>query len=123
EGRHADDGIRPRKTLAEIEHGDRSRQRLELGNHPPVVGVTAGRGRQIARNGKNERANHGKFASQKARAHGGSAIVTRIAASPAPSRPSAPLRTASARQSNTCLVRNSVVVLRPANSSRSSRLR
>ena len=63
ESLRADSGIWPWKTLAEIEHRDRSRQPLELGNHPPVVGVTAGRGRQIARNGKNERASHCKFAS------------------------------------------------------------
>src|SRR6476660_1156359 len=113
---------RQRKTVAEIDDIDLPAEAAKLRDHPPVVGVTTGWNRQIARHRERE-AFHHRSASYQARAICDSESVTRIALSARPSRPSWPARAASASRSKTCLVRNSVVVLEPLSSGRSSRLR
>src|SRR5712691_7524861 len=109
--------------IAEIENVRMPAQAAELGDHAPVVGVTSGRRVEVAWNRKDKASAHHTGASYHARADGDSAIVTRIAAISRPSRPSLPARTCSAIWSNTCRVRNSVVVLRSLKSGNSSRLR
>src|SRR5450631_253627 len=110
------------ETATEVEQIDLPAEIAEFGNHAPVVGVTAGRGRKIAGHGECETFHH-KFASYQARATWDSEMVTRIALSSRPSRPSSPARALLARLSKICLVRNSVVVLLPVKSGTSSRLR
>ena len=101
----------PRKTFAEVEQVDLPAEIAEFGNHAPVIGVAAGRGRKIARHGERETPHH-KSASYQARATCDSESVTRIALSSRPSRPNSPARAPLASWSKICLVRNSVVVLR-----------
>src|SRR5690606_35124032 len=98
----------------------------QRGDQPPVVDVAAGGGVDVAGVKDMDRAaRHGQSigASYQARATWLSCSVTRIEARSRPGRPSAPARAARANPSKICLVRNSVVVLTPANSGTSSRLR
>ncbi len=88
--------IRRGEAVAEVEQIDLPAEIAEFGNHAPVVGVTAGRGRKIAGHGECETLHH-KFASYQARATCDSEMVTRIALSSRPSRPSSPARALLAR--------------------------
>ena len=95
----------------------------KLRDDAPVIGVAAGRCREIAGHREHDLLHH-NGASYQARADGDSATVTRIAASLASRRGRARRRARPRRAaSNTYLVRNSVVVLTPLNCGRSSRLR
>ena len=107
-------GARPRKTVAEPRRRPASRA-LQFRDDAPIIGVAAGRRREIARHREGEPLHH-NGASYQARATCDSEMVTRIALSSRPSRPSLPARAASASWSKMCLVRNSVVVLAPLNS-------
>src|SRR4051794_2425824 len=86
---------RMRKTLAEIDDIDHPTQLLDFRDHPAIVGIAAGRRGKVARHRKRN-APHHKGASYQARATGDSEIVTRIAFSSRPSRPSLPPRADSA---------------------------
>ena len=55
------------KAFAEIDEIDLPTEMAEFGNHAPVIGVAAGRGRKIARHGERETLHH-KSASYQARA-------------------------------------------------------
>jgi hypothetical protein len=83
--------VGPWKTLAEVEEIDPPAELAELGDHAPVVGIAARRGREIARHGEREALHH-KSASYQARATCDSEIVTRIAFSSRPLRPNSPAR-------------------------------
>src|SRR5205085_10723884 len=111
----------PRKALAEIEHLRPPAEFAQLRNHTLVISITAGRGVEVARRGKDQIALHQSGASYQARAFGDSPTVTRIAEISRGARPSLPAFTASANWSNTQRVSHSVVVLTPLNCGMSSR--
>src|ERR1700686_1409270 len=100
---------RPRKPFTEIDNIDLPAELFEFRDYATIIGIAAGRVRKVARHREGETPHH-KSASYQARATCDSDSVTRIALSSRPSRPSFPVRAASASRSNICLVRNSVGV-------------
>ena len=84
------------KSVAEVDHRGPPAKRRKPFDDAAVIDVAAGRGRKLARHGEHDLPHH-NGASYQARATGDSATVTRIDLSSRPSRPSLPLRAASAR--------------------------
>ena len=87
-----------RKARTEIEDLDLPSGLRQLRDDTPVIDVTAGRGRQVARH-REYHLLHRSGASYQARALGDSATVTRIDDSSPPGRPRPPVRAASASRS------------------------
>src|SRR5215471_21737144 len=109
-----------RKAITEVDCFHPPPQRAKLRDDAAIVGIAAGRDRQSTRYREAD-ASHHSGPSCHARARCDSEMVTRMAFNARPSRPTSPLRAAAASASNTCLVRNSVVVFLPWNSEMSSR--
>src|SRR5687768_10074085 len=114
--------VRIRERATEVDHLDLPAKRAQFRDDAFVIGEAAGR-RVEAPWHRERRALHESCASYQARATCDSERVTRIAFSSLALRPNLPPRAAAASRSKMCLVRNSVVVLRPLNSGTSSRLR
>src|SRR5262249_49842005 len=84
------------KSVAEVDDFDAPIAQRKLRDDAAVVGIAAGRGRQIARHREGGGPYH-NGASYQARASGGSPTGPRVDVSSRPSRPSLPARAAPAR--------------------------